>query len=248
MQNINVCLDEEYALLGIEKWIHFNSFFKEGQRFLIVGPSGSGKTVFATTLLGKLALYLQDPIIYIIDPKGIDFTPFENCLHYYAVDNSIQGIENFFQLFEARLHKTTLCKQHAILFVDELSSLIISQPRKEADILKIKIARLLNISRALNISVIVALQRADASLFEYGARDNFNNRLLMGNIALNKESISMIANEDKDLISPCTIGIGYLITDKGIKKIRSVLPRNKIKLYKIISEAVNRNPESGAEQ
>jgi len=240
--SINICLDEEYASLGIEKWISLNSFFNEGQRLLIVGPSGSGKTIFATTILGKLALHLPNSIIYLIDPKGIDFRPFEKCLHYYAIDNAIQGIENFFNLFEARLHNTSLSKQHAILFVDELSSLIMSQPRKEADILKTKIARILNISRALNISVIVALQRADAVLFENGARDNFNNRILLGGIGLNRESVSMIANEYKDFITPCPVGIGYLITDNGIKKIRSVLPRDKEKLHKVIKDAVNRKP------
>lgn len=242
MPSINICLDEEYASLGIEKWISLNSFFKEGQRLLIVGPSGSGKTVFATTVLGKLALHLPNPIIYLIDPKGIDFRPVKKCLHYYAVDNAVQGLENFFRLFESRLHNEALNKQHAILFVDELNSLIMSQPRKEADILKAKIARMLNISRALNISVIVALQRADAVLFDNGSRDNFNNRILLGGTGLNKESVSMIANEYKEFITPCPVGTGYLITDNGIKKIRSILPRDKEKLYNVIKEAANRKP------
>lgn len=242
MSSINVCLDEEYASLGIERWVTLNDFFKEGQRILIVGPSGSGKTVLAKAILGKLALHLQNPIIFLIDPKGIDFGFCEECPNYYAVDKAVQGIELFFNLFEARLHNNALCKQPAILFVDELSSLVSSLPKKESDTLKGKIARILNISRALNISVIVALQRADAALFENGARDNFNNRFLMGNIALNKESVAMIANEYREFVSPCITGVGYFITDNGIKKIRSILPRNNEKLHKVIREAVSRKP------
>ena len=64
-------------------------------------------------------------------------------------------------------------------------------------------ARVLNLSRALNNSVITALQRADAFFFENGARDNYNVRFLMGNIANKKEAVAMIANEYREFITPC---------------------------------------------
>ena len=248
MARIKVCLDEELCAAGLERWLSLDHIFKEGQRILIVGPSGSGKTVFATSLLGKLALYMSNPVIYIIDPKGIDFRFCEGCSNYYSVDNAQDGIENFFALFENRLRNQQSCKQPLILFIDELSSLILSLPKKEAEIEKNKMARILNLSRALNISVITALQRADAVLFDNGARDNYNIRFLMGNIANNKESVAMIASEYKDFIKPCHTGIGYMITDNGIKKIRSVMPRDTKKLHKVICEAVNRKPLGGAEQ
>lgn len=248
MKRIKVCLDEALCAAGLERWLSLDCIFKEGQRVLILGPSGSGKTVLATSLLGKLSLHLKEPLIYLVDPKGIDFRFCENCKNYYPVDNAVQGIEAFFQLFEARLKNQVPCTQHAILFVDELSSLILSLPKKEAEMMKNKMARILNLSRALNISVVTALQRADAILFENGARDNFNIRFLMGNIANNKESVAMIASEYKDSIKPCPTGIGYMITDNGIKKIRSVMPKNTEKLHKVICEAVNRRPPGGAEQ
>ena len=69
-----------------------------------------------------------------------------------------------------------------------------------------------------------------------------------GNIANNKDSVAMVASEYKDFIKPCHTGIGYMITDNGIKKIRSVMPRNTEKLHKVICEAVNREPQGGAEQ
>lgn len=70
----------------------------------------------------------------------------------------------------------------------------------------------------------------------------------MGSMANNKESVAMIANEYKDIIEPCPVGVGYYISDIQIKKIRSVLPRNTPKLHKVICEAVNRRPSGGAEQ
>lgn len=248
MKHIKVCLNEELCAAGLERWLTLDSIFSQGQRLIIIGPSGSGKTIFATSLLGKLSLHLQEPVIYLVDPKGLDFRFCEGCLNYYAVDEAIQGIEKFFNLFEERLHNGKFCSQPAILFVDELSSLILSLPKKEAEMMKNKMARILNLSRALNISVITALQRADAILFENGARDNYNIRFLMGNIANNKESVAMIASEYKDFIKPCPTGIGYMITDDGIKKIRSVMPKNTEKLHKVICEAVNRRPLGGAEQ
>lgn len=248
MKRINICLDEEMCSIGLERWIGLECIFKEGQRILIVGPSGSGKSVFATSLLGKVSLYMHTPIIYLIDPKGIDFRFCEGCSNYYAIDNAQEGIEKFFDLFENRLRNSATHHQPAILFVDELSSLILSCSKKEGDLLKNKMARILNLSRALNITVISSLQRADAMLFDNGARDNYNIRFLMGGIANNRESVAMIASEYKEFIKPCPTGIGYMITDNGIKKIRSVMPRNTEKLHGVIREAVNRTPQSDAEQ
>lgn len=247
-KRIQLVIDEAYCELGFVRWLDFDCFHKEGQRVLICGPSGSGKTVLSTSILGKLSLHLSDVLIYLVDYKGIDFRFCEGCKNYYPVDSAIQGIENFFNLFENRLHNNIPSIPHAVLFTDEISSLILSLPKKEAEELKNKMARLLNLSRALNISVITALQRPSAELFANGARDNYNIRFLMGNMANNKESIAMIASEYKDVIEPCKTGIGYLITDDGIKKIRSVMPGKKEKLYRVIREAVNRNPEGGAEQ
>lgn len=248
MSSLKICLDEELCAAGLEHWLDLDCIYKDGQRILIVGPSGSGKTVFATSLLGKISLHMHEPLICLVDPKGLDFRFCEGCVNYYAVDNALAGIERFFSFFEERLKGRAPLDQPAILFIDELSSLILSLPKKEAEGLKNKIARILNLSRALNISVIIALQRADAVLFDNGSRENFNIRFIMGNAGLNREGINMIASEYKDFIKPCPTGIGYMITDKGIKKIRSVMPRNTEKLHNVLREAVNRSPQGGAEQ
>lgn len=247
MRSLKICVDYELCSAGVKRWLSLDEFYKEGQRVLIVGPSGSGKTVFATNLLGKLALYLNASSIYIIDPKGIDFRFCKGCANYFAIDDAPKGIEVFFELFNSRLREDSSNRKPLILFVDELSSLILSLPKKDGEVIKNKMARMLNLSRALNISVITAVQRADAILFENGARDNYNIRFLMGNIANNKESVSMIASEYKEVIEPCRTGVGYMITDRGIRKIRSLLPKNPEKLHALIKEAVNRPPESAAQ-
>lgn len=235
---IKLCLNEEYAQLGIEKWIPFD-FESDGQRVLIVGPSGSGKTVFATTLIGKIGLHIPNVSIWVIDYKGIDFQWLSGCKNYYAVDKAIDGINAFFKMFENRLYGRGTCDSIQVIFIDELPSLILSLPKKEQEDLKGKIARLLNLSRALKIIYISAMQRPSAELYVNGARDNHNIKFLFGSNS--RETVSIVMGEHKDFIVPCQTGVGYCtINDMDLKKVRAVMPRNYEKLHSVISEAVNR--------
>lgn len=245
---IPFCLDEEYFQLGIMKYLNFSDFRVQGQRCLVCGPSGSGKTVLTASLLGKLSLYIPDICIYIVDYKGMDYTYCEEMANYYAVDHALTGFNAFFDLFENRLYKRVASTYFAACLIDEFPSFLMSLSKKEQEEIKSKLARILNLSRAFKIHIIMAMQRPNADLFANGARDNFNHRFLMGSMANNKESVAMIANEYKDIIEPCPVGVGYYISDIQIKKIRSILPRNTQKLHKVICEAVNRRPSGGAEQ
>jgi energy-coupling factor transporter ATP-binding protein EcfA2 len=235
---ISLCLDEEYLELGIEKWIPFD-FESDGQRVLTIGPSGSGKTIFSKTLIGKLGLRIANIRIWVVDYKGLDFEWLSGCNHYYSVDKAVEGIHAFFTMFENRLYKREPVDSIEVLFVDELSSLLLSLPKKEQEELRGQIARLLNLSRALKIIFISAMQRPSAELFVNGARDNYNIKFMFG--ANSKETINMVASEYKEFISSCPTGVGYCtINDMNLKKIRSVMPTNTDKLHYVIKEAVNR--------
>lgn len=237
MGNINLCLDEEYLQLGIEKWIPFE-FESEGQRVLIIGPSGSGKTVFSKILLGKLALYIPGISIWVVDYKGLDFEWLTGCKNYYPVDKAVEGIDTFFNMFENRLYKREKADNIQALFIDELTSLLLSLPKKEQEELKSRIARLLNLSRALKIIFISAMQRPSAELFANGARDNYNIKFMFGSNS--KETVGMVMNEHKEFITPCPTGIGYCtVNDMQLKKIHSVMPTNISKLHQTIAEAVD---------
>lgn len=235
---IKLCLNEEYAKLGIERWIPFD-LESDGQRILIVGPSGSGKTIFATILLGKIGLHIPNVSIWVIDYKGIDFQWLSGCKNYYAVDKAIEGVNAFFAMFENRLQRSVPCDSIQVIFIDELASLILSLPKKEQEDFKGKIARLLNLSRALKIIFVTAMQRPSAELFVNGARDNYNIKFMFG--ANSRETVNMIMSEYKDYIVPCQTGVGYCtINDMNLKKVRAVMPRNFEKLHKVISKTVNR--------
>lgn len=85
-KSIKIAVDESYYNLGLVHWINFDFLYKEGQRLLICGPSGSGKTVLATSILGKLSIYLPNVVVYLVDYKGIDFRFCNSCINYYPVD------------------------------------------------------------------------------------------------------------------------------------------------------------------
>ncbi|MFV0343130.1 MAG: ATP-binding protein [Anaerocolumna sp.] len=238
MGTLKLCLDEEYYNMGIEKWLDFD-FEADGQRVLIVGPSGSGKTVFSTLLMGKLSLYIPNVSITVADYKGIDFDWLNGCHNYYSVDNAINGINSFFNMFEDRLYRRAQAENIQVLFVDELPSLLLSLSKKEQDELKSKFARLLNLSRALKIIIISAMQRPSAELFANGARDNYNIKFMFG--ANSKEAIGMIMSEYKEFITPCTTGVGYCtVNDMSLKKIRVAMQKDTEKLHKTIYKTVNR--------
>ncbi|RKD33944.1 hypothetical protein [Lacrimispora algidixylanolytica] len=117
--------------------------------------------------------------------------------------------------------------------------MLLSLPKKEQEELRGQIARLLNLSRALKIIFISAMQRPSAELFVNGARDNYNIKFMFG--ANSKETINMVAGEYKEFISSCPTSVGYCtINDMNLKKIRSIMPTNTDKLHYVIKEAVNR--------
>lgn len=238
MGMLKLCLDEEYYNTGIEKWLDFD-FEADGQRVLIVGPSGSGKTVFSTLLMGKLSLYIPNVSITVADYKGVDFDWLSGCHNYYSVDNAINGINSFFNMFEDRLYRREQAENIQVLFVDEFPSLLLSLPKKEQDELRCKFARLLNLSRALKIIIISAMQRPSAELFANGARDNYNIKFMFG--ANSKETIGMIMSEYKEFITPGATGVGYCtVNDMSLKKIRVAMQKDTEKLHKTIFKAVNR--------
>lgn len=143
---------------------------------LIAGKSGSGKSLSARWYIWQL-LRERESLVYIADYKaGEEYEAFEDSSSYASGEKAFDMINDFYQFFtEVRSRKLRL-QQHYTLFIEEWFGLLTyaeNQSKKLKTELMAKIGEILAVGRGLNIGVIVALQRADASLFNSGTREQF---------------------------------------------------------------------------
>lgn len=200
--NIPVCID-----------------FSSVPHLLIVAPSGSGKTYLLTFLLHQIA---KKPVVLILaDFKGVDFIEFDDCSNYYKHTEISNALDYVFEELQNRMATSTTRNKPIYFCIDEWSGFLSSlDTKKEQDNYKQRMATILMLGRGVQIFVIMALQRADASYIT--GRDNFGNVIGLG--TLSKESVRMLFSDDTEVIQPKTRGKGYLRID-GKHLTEIVVPR-----------------------
>lgn len=241
-QCISPFIDETMWNYGIVKWMEWD-MAKDGYRILLSGPSGSGKTTLAQGILSRTARHLKGCQIYLLDYKNTDFafleTDFsEPARHYFKHESSTDGFLEFYDIFESRLKKNAEYSW-LVLYIDEYPSWLLSFPSKEQKEIMSKMARLLNLSRAKRIHIIVSCQKPLNELFNTGSRESFSHKVLLQ--APSKETINMLMPNFKDEIVTCPTGVGYCtINDTDLIKIRVPFPKNVEVMHRDLWEAVNR--------
>lgn len=211
--------------------------FNKLPHLLLCGNSGSGKTYLLTYLLGQIA---QKPVKLILaDFKGIDFIEFNGCASYYKHTAIGEALDYVFGELQERMANASVNSNYEPIYfcVDEWSGFLSSlSVKKEQDSYKQKLSNVFMLGRGVQVFVIMALQRADANYIT--GRDNFGNAIGLG--SLSKESISMLFNDDKELIQPKPRGKGYLRTD-GKQLTEFVVPqlRDVANTKKVIKNALN---------
>lgn len=102
-----------------------------------------------------------------------------------------------------------------------------------------KMARLLNLSRAKQIYIILSCQKPLAELFSSGSRESFSHKILLQ--APSKETVGMLMPNYKDFIETCSTGVGYVtVNDSDLTKIRVPFPKNTEAMHRDLLNAVNR--------
>lgn len=230
-------VDEVMWSYGIKKWIEWD-MEKDGYRILLSGPSGSGKTTLAQGILSRIARHLDGCQIYVLDYKNIDFAYLDGAKNYFKHEASTDGFLKFYDVFENRL-KENQKYNWLVLYIDELPSWQLSLPSKEQKDIMSKMARLLNLSRAKNIHLIVSCQKPLGELFSSGSRDSFSHKVLLQ--APSKETVNMIMPNFKEEIQTCPTGVGYCtVNDANLIKIRVPFPKNVETMHRDLWKAVNR--------
>ena len=211
--------------------------FSSIPHLIIVAPSGSGKTYLLTFLLGQVS---KKPVKLILaDFKGFDFIEFDGCSNYYKHMAVAEALDSVFTELRERMANVNANSNFRPIYfcVDEWSGFLSSlSTKKEQDSYKQKLSNILMLGRGCQVFVLMALQRADANYIV--GRDNFGNAIGLG--TLSKESITMLFNDEKELIQPKSRGKGYLRTS-GKLLTEIVVPqiRNTAKTKEIIKNALN---------
>lgn len=195
----------------------------QGNRIILAGGSGSGKTTAAKLLLAKTCRHLSDSRLTILDYKHIDFVFCEGGKNYYFFEDVDKGFIAFYEMFEYRLkHGLKASDPWEIIYMDEHQNYLLSLPstvkEKEAGgrLLDQKtflsmFSRLMGLSRALKIHVILSVQKPMAELFG-NQRESANIKIGLG--SLSPQSIQILFDEYKDRCSPQPCGSGYFVKDE----------------------------------
>lgn len=193
---------------------------------LITGGTGSGKSYALQFLLGSILHSQKDAEIFICDFKNsADFHYLDGYPFYYTGDSCYEGIMEYYARFD-KSRKEGITTRKRVLIIDEYPGLLMylgfkdkDEKTKKANEVSIAIASILSLARELRHGIWVITQRADASLFSNGARDNFT--VVIGLGRLSKEQKGMIFFGEEIPNEPLRRGEGYLLADGlGIKKVK----------------------------
>lgn len=222
---------------------------------ICAGGTGSGKSTLAKILLGHCIMACSNaivaysdaavcsmPDIYILDFKGLDYAFLDTKQHYYACSDYSNGLDSFFDRFQARLQKEETACNRCFLLLDEFNSYIASiGDKKLQEAYKNKLASIVNMSRAYKMHVILCGQRIDSSLVGT-CRDSFGCRI--GLSALSRETYDILFPNFPEFRSTAGrfgFGEGYLSIEgdpAGLHEIIIPAIADMGKLERLISQSV----------
>lgn len=218
--------------------VPLNLDVKTHSNALITGSSGSGKSYALLNLLGNLLQSNPQTVVTLCDFKNSeDFEFLKGYHNYYSGNDCYQGIMNYYESFSnARIQGKNRIRH--LLIADEYPALLnylqtvdkSSKTKKAGDILG-SIAEILMLGRGIQYGVWIITQRADASLFANGARDNF--MIILGLGRMSKEQKSMIfSGEDiPDKVyrqgEGCLLADGHPLYEVAFPKIQNIVDWKK---------------------
>lgn len=193
---------------------------------LITGASGAGKTFAILYGLGSLLQSNPAIEVYFCDYKNSeDFSFLEGYSYYYAGDSCYEGVEKYYEMFQQSRKKRDNHRSRLLIFdeypafLNGLSLIDKREKTKKANEVMSMIAEILMLGRGIKYGVWIVTQRADATLFANGARDNF--MVVVGLGRLSKEQKGMIFAGEEIPAKTFKRGEGMILADgHDIKEIK----------------------------
>lgn len=185
---------------------------------LMTGGTGSGKTTALITLLGWLLQENNNIEITLCDFKGLDFQFLEGYSRYFSGDDTYEGIMSYYEKY-TNVRKMKDADHKRILIIDEYASLINylsardrAEKSKLANDVLSAISEMLMLGRGIKHGVWISVQRADASLFQGGSRDNFQVICALGRLSREQKQM-LFSGEELPADHIYEKGQGLLIAD-----------------------------------
>lgn len=180
--------------------------------WLLTGASGSGKTHATIMLLGQLAKAIPDARVTLCDFKGQDFGFLNGCARFRRLEDCKAGLDGFFQEFDARKHGDP-DRGFRLLVFDEWAAFCSMLDKKEAEAARKRLAVLLMLGRAFNFHVLLSMQRAQASYFDEGSRENLSVICALGSQSKEARAQFFSAYTAEEMPPVSGRGRGYLLAD-----------------------------------
>jgi DNA segregation ATPase FtsK/SpoIIIE-like protein len=208
---IDMLLDLHALQNGKQRYIPWNP--ERHPMLLIVGGTGAGKSYHLKLLMGKIVLSSEDSTIFLCDFKDIDFRNFMDTPRRWSLEACADGLEAFYDSFQARLSGADKSTGKKFLVFDEWAAFCLSRPdKKEQERVKSMLSTLLMMGRGVQHHVIIGLQRADSQLFPLGGRDQFLAILALGNIS-KEQKMMLFPDSREEMDATNDRGQGYLSLD-----------------------------------
>ena len=167
---------------------------KKIAHLLIVGKSGSGKSTAVLYYLYQMMVSKENHIV-IADYKGGEeyFDYFNGSEAYSSAEEAVNMIQAYYDFFTIVRREHIKLKKHYTLVIEEYRGLLAyleSKDKNKKKEVMTMVGELLAVARGLNIGVMLVVQRADATFFTAGARENFQCIISCGRTS--KEQFSML--------------------------------------------------------
>ena len=240
MSRIDVLLDKNLLDIGIE---HYYELPLQAASYLVFGPSGSGKSVLTKCIVGRIGLYLPDVKVSICDGKADDYTFLRGIAgaRHYEFLGIREGLADYYTDFESRLNGSP-DRSYRLMVLEEWGSFYRSMEVTDKKAAQTSLSQLFSITsmgRSYNIHALLSVQRPDASLLS-GFRENFTVVCGLGRIS--PEAARMVGFNEYPAFDneKSGKGVGWYLTDEGLKQVQVPIVKNWDKLHNAIKIAVTR--------